>query len=546
MRIPPGLIDREDFANDLVQKCNVSLEARKADYGSLRSFYLFGAGPNESPAHFNKINPVIDQLISFLYAADTTRFTIHLGATAEDYSYEQLPVLVEALNDSWSDTGGDKTFLSALTWSLVYNTTFVKLNWRKTVNPYVVAPGSVGVLREDIPYTDRQEAICHSYYMTKSELYDRLYSHPNRDSIIKRIGAVQHEVEQVPAAVDRIVLSQTNPTIYGTVNLDLYGFNRLKAEVSEETVQMKELWVWDSDADDYRCFTIADPGICIYDRLSGPDPENKNRKGLYIKGEQPLIQVCPNPQIDYYWGQSETQKLILLQQMRNKRVTEILDLLGKQTTPPMFLSGMTGLQDERDFALHRAGGLLSNDMPNADVKPMAPEIPEEQFTMIKEIDAMFEEASGINSILSGRGEQGVRSQGHASQLARLGSSRAKKRALIIEDALANVATQYMKLKKAHDATHYKDNKGRAFIMEQFTDDFTVKVDAHSNSPIFMEDTRQLAFNLLKAGAIDKESLLELLDPPMKQLLKRRLKQMPQQGGQPGASNVRPIRGEEHG
>jgi hypothetical protein len=35
----------------------------------------------------------------------------------------------------------------------------------------------------------------------------------------------------------------------------------------------------------------------------------------------------------------------------------------------------------------------------------------------------------------------------------------------------------------------------------------------------------LAFNLLKAGAIDKESLLDLLEPPMKQLLKDRLKKM---------------------
>jgi hypothetical protein len=38
----------------------------------------------------------------------------------------------------------------------------------------------------------------------------------------------------------------------------------------------------------------------------------------------------------------------------------------------------------------------------------------------------------------------------------------------------------------------------------------------------MEDSRTLAFNLLKAQAIDKESLLDLLEPPMKQLLKERL------------------------
>jgi len=51
----------------------------------------------------------------------------------------------------------------------------------------------------------------------------------------------------------------------------------------------------------------------------------------------------------------------------------------------------------------------------------------------------------------------------------------------------------------------------------------VKVDAHSNSPIFTEDLKQLAFNLFKAKAIDAESLLDLTEPPMKQLLKDKLK-----------------------
>ena len=64
----------------------------------------------------------------------------------------------------------------------------------------------------------------------------------------------------------------------------------------------------------------------------------------------------------------------------------------------------------------------------------------------------------------------------------------------------------------------------------------VKVDAHSNSPIFTEDLKQLAFNLFKAKAIDAESLLDLTEPPMKQLLKDKLKQREkQQASQPQAA-----------
>ncbi len=539
MKLPKEPLEREAFFNTLIEKCFVSRNTRRADYSSLRSWFLFGVGPEESPAAFNKIYPHIDQLVSFLYAADTTRFTITLGATAraKEPEYAKTPVLVDALNDRWMDSNADMVFMSALTWAMAYSSTFIKLIVGKdgNIQPYMVDPGAMGVLREDIPYTDRQEALVHSYYVTKSDLYARLYNHPKRDDILKRINSSQHQPESIPEGVDRIIMSQTNPTIYGTVNLDLYGYNRMKAEVAEDTVEMRELWVWDSDVDDYRVVTIADPDVVIYDRPG---------EQLFMKGELPFIQVCPNPQFDYYWGYSEVQKLVLLQQMRNRRMTEILDLLSRQVNPPKALIGFTGIQDEKDFALNRPGGLFSTDMPNAKVESLAPNMPQDLFREIDAIDAMFAEASGISSVLSGRGETGVRSAGHASQLARLGSSRAKKRALTVEDALEKIATQYLKLMQLYDKTHYRDQNGTPFIAQQFTNDFAVKVDAHSNSPIFMEDARSLAFNLFKANAIDRESLLDLLDPPMKQALKERLKkaEIMEQMARAQSAMLTPIKG----
>jgi hypothetical protein len=166
-------------------------------------------------------------------------------------------------------------------------------------------------------------------------------------------------------------------------------------------------------------------------------------------------------------------------------------------------------------------------MPNGKVEQFAPDIPNDIFREIAEIDAMFAEASGIVSVLQGRGESGVRSAGHASQLARLGSSRAKKRALVIESALEKLATLYLKMMMVYDDTVYVDEKGNKFIAKQFTDDFNVKVDAHSNSPIFMEDQREMAFSLYQAGTISKERLIEMIDPPMKQQLLEDLKKQTQ-------------------
>ena len=521
MKIPSGE-SREDFYLDIINKCMVSKEERRGDYTTLRAYYLFGAGPESPPAYFNKIHPHLDQLTSFLYSAETTRFSIALGASVPSAEHKKTPSLTQALNDEWLNSNADQVFSTALTWSLVYNTSFVKLVYKNGIHPYMIEPSAIGVLREDTPYTDRQEAIVQTYYITKSELYARLYSHPKRDSIVARLATGTKVSESdIPEAVNRIVMSQTNPTIYGNVNMDLYGMNRYKARVAEDTVEMTELWVWNDDTEDYQVVTMAAPNVIIYDRPGA---------SLFLKGECPFVQICPNPLYDYFWGASEVQQLLLLQELRNTRMTEILDLLSKQVNPPTALTGFTGILDEKNFALNRAGGLLASDMPNAKADRLAPTMPPDLFEVIHEIDAMFSEVSGISNVLSGRGESGVRSQGHASQLARLGSSRAKKRALIVEDSLEKVATLYLKLMQSYDDTHFRDTEDVPFIAEQFTKDFVVKVDAHSNSPIFTEDLKTLAFNLFKAQAIDKESLLDLLEPPMKQLLKDKLKRKEKEGG----------------
>ena len=295
MRIPSNAQEREDFYLEILQKCLVSKEERRADYHTLRAYYLFGAGPEEPPAYFNKINPHLDQLSSFLYSADTTRFSIQLGASVNTIEHRKTPALTQALNDEWMNSNADQVFSAALNWSLVYNTTFVKLVVNNGIHPYMIEPSSVGVLREDIPYTDRQEAIVQTYYITKSDLYARLYSHPKRDELVKRVTTGSDpEDSDIPDAVNRIVTSQTNPTIYGNVNMDLYGEMRYQARVAEDTVEMHELWIWNDDTKDYQVVTIAQPMVIIYDRPG---------ESLFMKGECPFIQLCPNPLYDYYWGE---------------------------------------------------------------------------------------------------------------------------------------------------------------------------------------------------------------------------------------------------
>lgn len=508
------------FYIELSRKCMATRDERRKSYALWRSFFLFGDGPGATDNTINKIYSHIDQLTSLMYSSETTRFSIDLPPSASDINKLQIVPMMKSLNNDWHLSNSDMVFLQSLQWAHVYGSMFVKLRVNAgQIEPYVVEPHDFGVLREDIGGLWRQEAFCHQYFVTKSQFeYElRQIPHPRIEQILKAISSSPKPSQQESASLmDRIVTSQSTPNMIGNVNFDLTTPNRYKPTVSEDLIQMSELYVFDDDIKDFRIITIADPGVVVFDRPID---------SVFIKGEIPFIQIAPNPAHDFFWGYSEVDKLVPLQRMRNTRMEQITHLLNLQAHPPKFGSGFQSNIDEMADTLDSPGGLIAADMPGAKMETMAPSIPEDLYKEIREIDAMFEEMSGITNVIQGKGETGVRSQGHAANLARLGSSRAKRRALVIEDQLEKVATLFMQLKQSYDKNRMRSDNGIEFIANQFTRDYIVKVDAHSNSPIFQEDQRALAFELFKAKAIDRESLLDLLDVPMKELLKVRLQKL---------------------
>ena len=521
MKLPEKQSERFTFFLDTLDKCTRSREARKKQYNQWKAYFMTGASPTASGSVMNKIYSHIEQICALVYSSETTRFSIDLTPSASDLEKAKVPALMKSINEEWHNSNADLTFTMALQWAFVYGSMFVKLRISGTeIETSVVHPADVGVLREDIHGLWRQEAFCHSYYVTKSQFIYEMEQipHPRLDKILKEIIVKPKPVESANVAgIDRIVTSASDPQVVGNVNTDLSGTaNKYKPELSEDVMEMFELYIFDDELKDFRIVTIADPGVIIFDRPL---------KDLFIEKEIPLIQICPNPSFEYFWGYSETDKLIPLQDMRNTRMDQVNRLMNLQANPPKWGTGFLNSMDEIKTALDTPGGSIFSDQPGAKLEAMSPDIPDDLFKEIREIDQMFEETSGIVNILQGKGEQGVRSQGHAANLARLGSSRAKRRALIVEDSLEKIATLYLQLKQAYDPNRYKDENGVPFIAEQFTSDFFVKVDGHSNSPIFMEDQHQMAFDLKKIDVIDGESLLDLLDVPMKDLLKERYKVM---------------------
>jgi hypothetical protein len=515
VRIPTDPQARLALYSDLVQKCSASRDTRSNNYDKWRSWYLFGSNGGK-PAKFNKIFPHIDQLTSFMYTQETTKFSTNVGPSVSDLQLPKVPVINRAVLAEWHSSNGDIIFGHALTWSFVYGSMFVKTRWHGTaVEPYVVYPHDVGVLREDIPMLSRQEAFCHWYFVSKSQLeYELTVTEHKRKTEILANASTRPLPERGGKPANRVEVTGIQPVLQGTVNMWPEGSTEYRATVDDEMVELCELTVWDDEKGDYRLATCADPDIVIYDR---------EMDRIFIKGEYPLIQVCPSPSPDYFWGFSETERLMPLQKLREERMVQITHILDKQANPPKWMAGFTGVADEMALALDTPGGMIQSDNPGAKADAMAPNVPEDMFKEVAEIDKMFEEMSGITNVMQGRGEQGVRSQAHAGQLAQLGSSRAKKRALIVEDSLEHMATMYLKIMRKYDSRSYRGEDGIEFVIEQFTEDFNVKVDAHSNSPLFNENQNALVFELLKAGAIDLEETLMLVDVPMRELLLHNLR-----------------------
>jgi hypothetical protein len=549
VKIPGGTSRRDklrrlDFFEELVERCRVSRTERRQEYTSRRMYWLYGTDgsyENEDtdlglgPPPGNKIWPHIDQLTSFLYAQDTTRFSTELGAQVKREYQKWVPKFNEVINDEWHTSNTDITFGAALALALVYDSTFIKPLWKKNgLYPGIVLPHNLGVLREDTAFLSRQEAFCHWYTMTPSQFrndYKDVISNFDKkfEQLTKR--AEGSNIESQEAGLDRIIMSSQDPLgVGGQPGSGVAVVDWLASvsmnyvpRVKEELIEMVELYVWDDELGDYRIVTMADPMVSIFDRpLAGCG---------WLDHETPMIQICPNPDPNYFWGISEVERLTPLQVQRNRCMAQIEHLADLQAHPPSTSSGFPSDLLELQYVLDSPNGFLNNPDPSGiggggpKADRVKIDIPEDLYERLNRIDSMFEDMSGLPPVTQGKNPPGVRAGGHAMDLAKLGSSRARKRAMIVEDSLEALATVYMRLKQKYDDTVYevpldptKPDNTEKFVLDQFPDDYTVKVDAHSNSPIFVDDLTALAFQLVKVKAITRKRLLQMVPVPMRQQL----------------------------
>jgi hypothetical protein len=513
-----------EWARDLIEQCEVSRPDRSSQLAGGRNYYYSGSADANEPARYNKIYSHIDRLASFLYSADDIRFSITYDGVLGEPFVERAAAAARVLNRDYHRRGCDLEFADAVHWALVEGKTFIKTVWgHNGLEPWLVHPQFMGVLREDIDGLDRQEAFTHTSYIMPSELDRQIADHPDKDEIKKKLLSASKRTSDADRdplndSLRQIVIGGMRPvqmnvaaTSKSNVVLSAAPVPNLDPKVAQQLIRVDELWVQDSERDDYTTIRVVEPDIVI-------EGSFKHRNICGVEGEHPFTEVCPNRLDNYFWGASEIVPLAPLQDMLNRAIEDVTRITRLQADPPKAFIGFTGLTDAKHKALRVPGGFISEDQPNAKVERLAPEVPQELFQQIEKILNWFDEAAGFQPIMMGQGEPGVRAGSHAATLLRTGSPRMRDRALLVERQGGAHGDFCFKLLQNKEAEVYISKLKEHFILKQMPPDYRIAVDSHSGSPVFQDDIERKAAVLSRAGALSPADLIMLTRPPHQDIL----------------------------
>ena len=564
MQIPNDEAEKAKFLSWIVEICTASQWERRKLYELRRRYYLFGQN-QEFMNRFNRMQSHLGLVASFLFSPDGLQYTISAPPNSDDNKISQYLALQDDWNEEVQDSGLADACSEAVLWSLVFDTMVLKIGWDDVSGqlfPYMVEPSSFGVFREDQNFA-MQQAFTHSYVLDFDDAVDRLKRAGQGDRINDLQLTNSPEDMGLPSPLTALIISSSGPggfagnnlsaNMMGEANMNYQASATYVAKINQPMVRFHEVWVWDSESDDYRIFEMIDPDIIISDskktiqalKNSGKQAKVKyaSDTNFFLKGENPFVPITAFPLYNFFWGESHSDCIRPLQDWLTERGEQINDILNVQADPSKVFSGFMGLTDEKANALSGPGGYVSDQMPGAKVDVLNPQMPEDLFAEFNEIGNLMLEASGLTEILAGKGSGGARGGKQAKQLQITGGGRIRKIALGLEKSWVRVADIGLKLKMKNDEEPLLTEAGESFIPAELDDKMTVRVAGHGQSPLYKSDTQEQALLLFKTQCIDQEGLVRALNPPAKDeiihSLKKRQRAAAEQRQQELAMGIEP-------
>ena len=542
MIIPDDAKLRDEYLTWILDTCLSSKEERKALYDRRRQFFLYGTG-GDSEIIYNRIESHLDLVGSFLYSPDHAEFSLSAPANASDAEVKQFMAAQDAFNNDFRDAGLFDFFGNALGWSLVFDTMIGKMGWsdvKEEETFTMIEPWKFGVFSEEITDLESQPAFAHTYHIDYDNACQRLIR-AGLGSKIDQLNVVNTPFESpFPEMVTRMIIASTSGenlsgNVTGSVNPSYTARPSYVAKINRPLVAFHELTVWDDECEDYRVFFMVDPGIVLSDskktievlkKAGSFKAARKDQEQFYntacnpfFPKDHPYVPITPYQIYEFFWGKAHIESLIPLQEWSNERLEQIHDILERQAYPPRVGSGFLGLTEEKMDAFGGADTWVMDQLPQASIKELTPTMPPDIFADYNSIGALFIEASGLTETAQGKGSKDVRSKGHAQQLLSTGSGRIKKTATKLEAPLVRMGDLALRLNmRNNDDPIVPDPKedgkpGDPFFYHNLSPDYALRVAGHSHSPLFADDTKELAGALYKAQAIDQEALIRMLSPP---------------------------------
>lgn len=554
MKLPRSGLEK--FVREVVNECQVSQVDRINRGAFYKNYFLYGSENAEGAAIFNKTFAYIDDLESLLYSPVSLRF--HIGDPDVPNVLEQAKGRASSgkLRQMARQSETDTMISSAVSWSLVKGKTFIKQAFKGDgFAPDLVQPEAMGVMRESHGKLDENmEAFTHSMLITPYQLHRLVANHPDKEAILKKAKRYTLSGVNGLSAADgsskQVIVGGLYPfqpagspnpnTTRGIVDWMGGPSPTLAPNVAATMLRLDEAWIWDDDRQDWATFQIIGDDMLIFGKYQIVNAMAHNTDSQQaapeLKGKHPFVEFCPNPMDGYFWGRSEIPNVMMLQEAINSRINGINAMLRKQENPPKKFVGGTGVNQNALAKFNKPGGYWVDSNPNAKIDEVPSTVGADLWNSLHEYERMFDEMGGLPPIARGRGEAGVRSQGHAETLVRMFSPRFKDRALLIERDVEGLGGLMLDLARVH-----VDKKMLAWVPQEASngqgvenpllqppapgmvsvpfsfadmdDDVTVTVDAHSASPAFMADAKALAFDLLKIGAMDPIDVIEHTDAP---------------------------------
>lgn len=554
LRIPNSKIER--FVRELVEQCLSSQQDRINRGMAYKNYYLLGADGTNAPALYNKTYAYIDDLGSLLYSPVSLKYHIGVPDLPNALSQAKGRAASTHLHTRVRKSDTDTLIEEAVTWSLVKGKSFVKQKWgRGEFSPDLIQPEMMGVLHENRTKLDEDmEAFVHSTYITPYQFRRMIWNHPDKDDLLKKMKRYvkpgKGGITDTDQAMKQVIIgglypfqpqAGSNPSnTRGIVDWMGAPTPTLAPQVMHSLVRLDELWVWNDEKEDWCTFQQIGEDMLIMGKYRLLNALAYNPSSQLevpeLKGFHPFVDFCPNRSDGYFWGRSEIANVALLQEAMNSRTVGINSLLRRQEDPPTKFIGSAGVNQNTLSRYRKPGGYWTDTNPNAKVEVETPQIPADLWNSIHEYERMFDEMGGLPPIAKGRGEAGVRSQGHAETLVRMFSPRFKDRALLVErdvealgglmlqiarvhidkKLIAWLPEQYAGVEKKAEADPFLISPAPGLVPVEFSfadldDDMSVTVDSHSASPAFMADARALAFDLLKIGAMSPAEVVERSD-----------------------------------